>query len=87
MGHGVSVYEDVRTRIRADLAYADQFPNDETIQGARAEIVADFLEVAERWRLKAQEWGPEEKFVALREMVCQEVLDILHAHLWDEGED
>ncbi|MBF6422939.1 hypothetical protein IU436_30700 [Nocardia farcinica] len=80
----MTVYEDIKARIAADRAAAEQWPCDETLEGARAEIVGDFLEVAERWQLKAQEWGPEEQFVAYRDMVCQQILDLLSEGLWPE---
>ncbi|MBF6374485.1 hypothetical protein [Nocardia farcinica] len=80
----MTVYEDIKARIAADRAAAEQCPCDETLEGARAEIVGDFLEVAERWQLKAQECGPEEQFVAYRDMVCQQILDLLSEGLWPE---
>ncbi|MET8798409.1 hypothetical protein ABZV91_18505 [Nocardia sp. NPDC004568] len=56
----------------------------DTLEGARAEIVGDILKLAERWQSKAEEYGPEDTVVGLRELVCQQVLDVLHEHLWDE---
>jgi hypothetical protein len=80
----MSIYETIQARIRADQAADERHPCDETIEGARAEIVGDILEIAEKWRLKAEDWGPEETFVALREIVCQQVLDALNEGLYDD---
>lgn len=82
----MSVYEDIRTRIAADKAHDDKFPCDETLEGARAEIVGDILKVAERWQLKAQEYPPEDQFVHFRAIVCEQVLDALRAELYDDEE-
>lgn len=83
----MSVYEDIRARVQADQAHDEKFPCDETMEGARAEIVKDFLEVAERWRLKSEEWDAGEQFVHLRAMVCEGILDLLNEGLWpEEGE-
>ncbi|MEU7766863.1 hypothetical protein AB0B25_17275 [Nocardia sp. NPDC049190] len=43
------------------------------IERARAETVGDILEIAEKWLL--EDWRSEETFFALREMVCQQVLE------------
>lgn len=80
----MTVYDDIKARIAADHAADEQYPCDETLEGARAEIVGNFLKVAEWWRLKAQEWEPEERFVAYRDMVCQQILDLLNEGLWPE---
>lgn len=82
----MSIYEDIRARIAADEAVDDAAIDQDTLEGARAEIVEDILEIAEKWRLKFEDWGPEETFVALREMVCQQILDVLNAELWDDEE-
>lgn len=82
----MSVYEDIRARIAADRAADNAVIDGDTLEGARAEIVGDILKIAERWQLKAEEWPPEEHFVHFRAIVCEQVLDALHADLYDDEE-
>lgn len=82
----MSVYEDIQARIAADQAHDDKFPCDETLEGARADIIGEILKIAERWQLKAQEWPPEERYVHFRAIVCEQVLDALAAELYDDEE-
>ncbi|UGT65298.1 hypothetical protein LTT66_18180 [Nocardia gipuzkoensis] len=80
----MTVYDSIRARIKADEEIDDQRPCDETLEGARAEIVGEILKIAEHWADKAESWGPEESFTALRDIVCQQILDVLNAGLWDD---
>ncbi|MFD4439010.1 hypothetical protein ACFWPK_04435 [Nocardia sp. NPDC058519] len=80
----MSVYEDIQARIDADHAADEAVIDGDTLEGARAEIVGDILEIAERWQLKAEEYPPEDHFVHFRAIVCEQVLDALRAELYDE---
>lgn len=78
----MSVYDDIAARIADDRARAKERSNDETLEGARAEIIDEILLAAEHWQLKAEDWGPEEAYVHNRNRVCQQILEVLHEHLW-----
>lgn len=80
----MSVYEDIQARIDADKAADRAVIDGDTMEGACADIVGEILKIAEHWADKAEGWGPEETYVAFRDMVCQEVLETLRDHLWDE---
>lgn len=80
----MSVYDDIRARIKADKEQAAKFPCDETLEGARADIVGEILKIAEHWLDKAESYGPEESFTALRAIVCDQILEVLKDELWDE---
>lgn len=80
----MSIFDDIRARITADEARDDKFPCDETLEGARADIVGEILKIAEHWADKAESWGPEESYTAFRYIVCHDILEILNEHLWDE---
>ena len=83
----MSSYEKIQARIAADEAADDAMVGCETFEGARADIVGEILKIAERWQLKAQEWPPEEHYVHLRAIVCEEILDTLDKELYDDEED
>ncbi|WP_280479133.1 hypothetical protein [Nocardia asiatica] len=78
----MTVFDRIRARIKADEEIDDQLPCDETLEGARAEIVGEILKIAEHWADKAKSWGPEESFTALRDIVCQQILELLDADMW-----
>jgi hypothetical protein len=82
----VSIYEDIEARIATDRAADDAAIDQDTLEGARAEIVGEILKIAEHWADKAESWGPEESFTALRDIVCQQILDVLNTELWDDEE-
>lgn len=77
----------IRARIVADDLRDGERPCDETIEGARAAIVAELFETAESWQLKAEEWGPKEQYVHNRYAVYRQILSILNEHLWEEPRD
>ncbi|MET8648382.1 hypothetical protein [Nocardia aurea] len=76
----------IQERIDADRAVDKSRIDQDTIEGARAEIVSQVLAIAEHWQLKAAEWDYEEPYCTQRSMVCQEILDVLNEHLWDDEE-
>ena len=76
--------DNIRARIDADRARDRELIDQDTIEGARAAIVKQILDIAEHWADKAESYGPEETYVAQRFIVCDEILDILNEHLWDE---
>mgnify|MGYP001574036996 CR=1 FL=1 len=82
----MSSYEDIRARIDADKAKDLEFIDQDTLEGARADVVSDILKITANWLFKAEEYPPEETYVAQRAIVSDEILDILNKHLWDEGE-
>lgn len=79
----MSIYGVIRARIKADQEMDDRRPCDETLEGARADIVGEILKIAEHWADKAESWGPEESYTAFRDIVCQQVLEVLNDSLYD----
>lgn len=77
--------DNIRARIAADKARDRELIDQDTIEGARADIVKQILDIAEHWADKLESFGPEETYAAQRFIVCDEILDILNEHLWDEG--
>lgn len=82
----MSIYEDIEARIATDRAADDAAIDQDTLEGARAEIVGEILKIAEHWADKAESWGPEESFTAFRDIVCQQIMWLLDAGLWDDEE-
>ncbi|WP_227979961.1 hypothetical protein [Nocardia spumae] len=80
----MSSLDNIHARIAADEARDREFIDEDTIEGARADIVKQILDIAQHWADKAESYGPEETYVAQRLIVCDEILDILNEHLWDE---
>lgn len=83
----MSVYEDIQARIDADKIRDREFVDQDTLEGARADIVGQILEIAEHWMDKAEGWNWEEQYCNQRHAVCLVILEILNEQLWDkEGE-
>lgn len=79
-------YDDISARIAADKAYDKSCIDQETLEGGRADIVAQILDIAERWRMKAEDWEFEEQYCNTRASVCEQILTVLHEHLWEDEE-
>lgn len=80
----MTVFDDIRARIAADKDRDASLIDQDTLEGARADIVGEILKIAEHWADKAESWGPEESYTAARHIVCHDILEILNEQLWDE---
>ncbi|MBF6515546.1 hypothetical protein IU421_14835 [Nocardia cyriacigeorgica] len=80
----MSVFDDIRARIAADKDRDASLIDQDTLEGARADIVGQILDIAEDWMDKAEGWSWEEQYCNQRNGVCLVILEILNEHLWDE---
>lgn len=77
-------YDDISERIKADRMVDRNRTDQDTIEGARADIVSQILDIAEHWRLKAESWGFEEQYCNLRAYVCEQILTLMDENLWED---
>lgn len=80
----MSVYAEIQAHIDADKAADKARIDEDTMEGARVDIVKQILDIAEHWQDKAESWSFMESYCNQRAIVCQEILDILNDELWED---
>ena len=74
----MSIWQDIKGRIDADKAADDALIDQDTMEGARADIVKQILDIAEHWADKAESWSFMESYCNQRDIVCQQILELLN---------